>query len=1130
MDIESLKQIYSKSNQVSELAAYLKNSAQCNVQLKGLAGSAIAFIGNAVIETLQGTHLFILPDKEQAAYVFNDLENLIGKEKVLFFPMSYKKPYEPETIDNANVLFRSEVLNHLTNIHQTSIIVTYPHALFEKVVTKKHLTENTFHLKRKEKVDLDFMFSFLEEYGFDRVDFVVQPGEFSVRGGIIDVFSFSNDYPYRIEFFDDEVESIRTFDTASQLSVAHFDFISIIPNISEKLLIERRASFLEFISSETAIWVSHLDHSADLLQKSFEAAEAAHLKAEQGIIKQLPPHELFIDKAIFLESITRFRNIEFGNQSVLNFDKVFEFSFSPQPSFNKNFELLISNLKSNLEQKITNLLFADTPKQTERLLSILEDVNASQGKRFSSDEVTPILLSLSEGFIDNNLKIACYTDHQIFNRYHRYKLKDQFKSKSEALTLKELKSLNPGDFVTHIDHGVGRFAGLEKIDVNGKQQEAIRLVYRDNDILYVSIQSLHRIAKYSGQEGTLPKLNKLGSNTWNALKQKTKSKVKEIAYDLIKLYAKRKSQQGFEFSPDTYLQTELEASFLYEDTPDQVKSTAAVKKDMEAPFPMDRLICGDVGFGKTEIAVRAAFKAVCDSKQVVILVPTTILALQHYKTFKERLKDFPCNVDYINRFRSPKEQKDTLKRVEEGKVDILIGTHRIVGKDVKFKDLGLMIIDEEQKFGVAVKDKLKTIKSNIDTLTLTATPIPRTLQFSMMGARDLSVIVTPPPNRYPVQTELHTFNEEVIRDAVAYEISRGGQVFFVHNRVQNIQEVAGMIQRLCPDARVIIAHGQMEGDKLEQAMMSFVDGLYDVLVATTIIEAGLDISNANTIIINGANLFGLSDLHQMRGRVGRSNKKAFCYLLAPPASMLTTEARKRLKAIEEFADLGSGFNIALRDLDIRGAGNLLGGEQSGFIAEIGFEMYMKILNEAIEELKETEFKNLYEDSDSAHQMMRKAGVSGGNFIKDCQVDTDMEILFSDDYIANITERMSLYKELDDMETEEQLQLYEKNLIDRFGPLPKQAKELLNAIRLRWISIEIGFEKVVLKNNRMVGFFIAKQDSPFYESPAFHRVIDFMKQQPHAARLKETPGNKLTMVFDRVSNLNEALQVCKKIIT
>ncbi|HRG59270.1 MAG TPA: transcription-repair coupling factor [Bacteroidia bacterium] len=1129
MDIESLKERYRKNIQVVELSNYLQQSHSCNIQLKGMAGSAIAFIGQAVIQNLKGTHLFVLPDKEQSAYVFNDLENLCGKDKVYFFPMSYKKPYEPETVDNANVLFRSEVLNHLANSHETNIIVTYPHALFEKVVTKKHLSENTFNLKRKEKVDLDFMFSFLEEYGFERVDFVVQPGEFSVRGGIIDVFSFSNDYPYRIEFFDDEIESIRTFDTATQLSVSHFDFISIIPNISEKLLVESRASFLDFISSDSTIWLSHLDHSADLLQKSYEAAEKAHLKAEQGIIKQLPPHELFIDKEVFLTTLSRFKKVEFGHQSTFNFDKVFQFNFSPQPSFNKNFELLIANLKSNVEQKYINLLFADTAKQTERLLSILEDVKASHGKQFSSDEVTPMLLSLSEGFIDADLKIACYTDHQIFNRYHRYKLKDQFRSKSEALTLKELKSLNPGDFVTHIDHGVGRFAGLEKIDVNGKQQEAIRLVYRDNDILYVSIQSLHRIAKYSGQEGTLPKLNKLGSNTWNTLKQKTKSKVKAIAYDLIKLYAKRKSQKGFEFSPDNYLQTELEASFLYEDTPDQVKSTAAVKKDMEAPYPMDRLICGDVGFGKTEIAIRAAFKAVCDSKQVVILVPTTILALQHFKTFKERLKDFPCSVDYINRFRSAKEQKETLKNVEEGKVDILIGTHRIVGKDVKFKDLGLMIIDEEQKFGVAVKDKLKTIKSNIDTLTLTATPIPRTLQFSMMGARDLSVIVTPPPNRYPVQTELHTFNEEIIRDAIAFEISRGGQVFFVHNRVQNIQEVAGMIQRLCPDARVIIAHGQMEGDKLEQAMMDFVDGIFDVLVATTIIEAGLDISNANTIVINNANLFGLSDLHQMRGRVGRSNKKAFCYLLAPPASMLTTEARKRLKAIEEFADLGSGFNIALRDLDIRGAGNLLGGEQSGFIAEIGFEMYMKILNEAIEELKESEFKNLFDDSSSAHQMMRKAGVSGRNFIKDCQIDTDMEILFSDDYIHNITERMSLYKELDDMETEEQIQIYEKNLIDRFGPLPPQAKELLNAIRLRWIAIEIGFEKVILKNNKMVGFFIAKQDSPFYESDAFHRVIDFMKQHPNMAKLKETPGNKLTMVFEKVNDLKEALHVCNMIL-
>ncbi|MFN5830700.1 MAG: transcription-repair coupling factor [Bacteroidota bacterium] len=1130
MDIESLKQTYQNSTRIAELTDYLGRSSTCQISLKGMSGSAIALVGQAVVQTLKGTHLFITTDKEQAAYLFNDLENIIGKDKVLFFPMSYKKPYEPETIDNANVLFRSEVLNHLTTPRETSIIVTYPSALFEKVVTKKHLTENTFHLRKKEKVNLEFMFSFLEEYAFERVDFVVQPGEFSVRGGIIDVFSFSNDYPYRIEFFDDEIESIRTFDTATQLSVAYYDFINIIPNISEKLLIESRSSFLDFISADTLIWTNNLIHAADLLQKSYDAAEKMHEKAEQGIIKQLPPEELFINSNAFLESVQRFRSISFGNQSATQFDRIFEFQFSPQPSFNKNFELLISNLKNNVEQKIKNLLFADTPKQTERLLSILEDVTAAQGKKFSPDEVTPVFLSLSEGFIDHDLKIACYTDHQIFNRYHRYKLKDQFKNKSEALTLKELRSLNPGDFVTHIDHGIGRFAGLEKIDVNGKQQEAIRLVYRDNDILYVSIQSLHRIAKYSGQEGTLPKLNKLGSNAWNALKQKTKTKVKAIAYDLIKLYAKRKAQKGFEYSHDNYLQTELEASFIYEDTPDQVKSTAAVKKDMEAPYPMDRLICGDVGFGKTEIAIRAAFKAVCDSKQVVILVPTTILALQHYKTFRERLKDFPCNVDYINRFRSPKEQKETLKKVEEGKVDILIGTHRIVGKDVKFKDLGLMIIDEEQKFGVAVKDKLKTIKTNIDTLTLTATPIPRTLQFSMMGARDLSVIVTPPPNRYPVQTELHTFNEEIIRDAIAYEISRGGQVFFVHNRVQNIQEVAGMIQRLCPDARVVVAHGQMEGDKLEQSMMDFVDGYYDVLVATTIIEAGLDISNANTIIINNANLFGLSDLHQMRGRVGRSNKKAFCYLLAPPASVLTNEARKRLKAIEEFADLGSGFNIALRDLDIRGAGNLLGGEQSGFIAEIGFEMYMKILNEAISELKETEFKDLYEDSDSAHQMMRKAGVSGSNFIKDCQIDTDMEILFPDDYISNITERMCLYKELDDMETEEQLQVYEKNLIDRFGPLPIQAKELLHAIRLRWAAIEIGFEKIVLKNNKMVGYFIAKQDSPFYESAAFHRVIDFMKQHPQTARLKETPGNKLTMIFDRVSNLTQALDVFKTIIS
>ncbi len=1126
MDINAIRQKYYNSSQVVELADFLKQNSTGKAQLKGISGSSLAFIAEATLQHIGGWHVFILPDKEQAAYVLNDLENLLGNKYVVFFPMSYKKPYEPEIIDNANILFRSEVLNFLTAKHKSAVVVTYPHALSEKVVSKKHLSANTFNLKCTEKVDINFMFSFLEEYEFNRVDFVTQPGEYSVRGGIIDVFSFSNDYPYRIEFFDTEVESLRSFDIETQLSIKHYDFIQIIPDVSRKLLVESRSSFFDFIPNGSTIWINHTNFSSDVIQKTFEAAQVAHHKAEQGIIKQLNPEELFLDKHYFYQDLLRFNCIEFGNNNTYSAQKSIEFNIFPQPSFNKNMEMLIGHLKQNEEKEINNVLFSDSKKQNERLLSIIEDTTKINQIRYSAETLNTVIQAFSEGFEDKDLKIACFTDHQIFNRYHRFRLKDQFKSKSEAITLKELQSLKPGDFVTHIDHGIGRFAGLEKIEVNGKQQEAIRLVYRDNDILYINIQSLHRIARYSGQEGTLPKLNKLGSNTWNTLKQKTKVKVKQIAYDLIKLYAKRKAQKGFEFSPDNYLQTELEASFVYEDTPDQVKSTAAVKKDMEAPFPMDRLICGDVGFGKTEIAIRAAFKAVCDNKQVVVLVPTTILALQHYKTFKERLKDFPCTVDYINRFKSSKEQKETIQKLSEGKIDILIGTHRIVAKDIKFKDLGLMIVDEEQKFGVAVKDKLKTLKANIDTLTLTATPIPRTLQFSMMGARDLSVIVTPPPNRYPVQTELHPFNEEIIRDAISFEIARGGQVFFVHNRVQNIHEVSGMIQRLCPDVRVACAHGQMDGDKLELTMMDFIDGQFDVLVATTIIEAGLDISNANTIIINGAHLFGLSDLHQMRGRVGRSNRKAFCYLLAPPLSVLTPEARKRLKAIEEFADLGSGFNIALRDLDIRGAGNLLGAEQSGFISEIGFETYMKILNEAIEELKETEFKDLYEDTSGVQQMMHK--VSGRSFVRDCQIDTDMEILFTDEYISNITERMSLYKELDDLESEEQLQLFEKNLIDRFGPLPQEAQELLNAIRLRWVAEDIGFEKVVLKKNKMIGYFIAKQDSPFYESPAFNRIIEFVKQNTNKVQLKETSGNKLTLIFDQVSSLKDALKAGKQI--
>ncbi|MBA3970938.1 MAG: transcription-repair coupling factor [Bacteroidetes bacterium] len=1121
MTKEDLLRKYGESTNNSLLIQELAGKTT-RLQLKNVIGSGASFIAAAAYQHIHKTNLIVLADKEEAAYFLNDLENLLGEQNVLFFPASYRMPYEHEAIDNSNILLRAEVLNKINTGKKHICIVTYPEALTEKVVTKTHLTKNTLELKQSEKISIDFISDLLLEYDFDRVEYVVEPGQFSIRGGIVDIFSFSNEHPYRVEFLGNAVDSIRSFDPVSQLSIHKLSYCTIIPNVQAKLLQESRQTFFEFIPEQSIIWFKHFQLTVDRLEKAFELAESSFSKLD-GMIAQLPPEELYIHKDVFTRQILGFPVVEFGNHFSLSPTKTITYNFSPQPSFNKNFAFLNDNFKSNLRNRLSNIIFSDTPKQIERLYKIFEDIAPKKSE--DPETFTPLLLSIHEGFIDNELKLACYTDHQIFDRYHRFRLKSSFNKKNEALTLKELKGLNPGDYITHIDYGVGRYGGLETIEVNGKTQETIRLVYKDYDVVNISIHSLHRIAKYSGKEGAEPKINKLGSNTWATLKQKTKKKVKEIAYDLIQLYAKRKALKGFQYSPDNYMQNELEASFIYEDTPDQVKSTADVKKDMESEWPMDRLVCGDVGFGKTEVAIRAAFKAVCDSKQVAILVPTTILALQHYKTFKERLKDLPCKVDYINRYKSAKAQKETLEKVAQGQVDILIGTHGIVGKGVKFRDLGLIIIDEEQKFGVAVKDKLKTFKTNVDTLTLTATPIPRTLQFSMMGARDLSVINTPPPNRYPVQTELHTFNEELIRDAVSFEISRGGQVFFVHNRVQNIMEIAGMIQRLCPDAKVAIGHGQLEGDKLEQVMMDFVEGEFDVLVATTIIEAGLDISNANTIIINQAHMFGLSDLHQMRGRVGRSNKKAFCYLLTTPVSLLTPEARKRLKAIEEFSDLGSGFSIAMRDLDIRGAGNLLGGEQSGFINEIGFEMYQKILNEAIMELR------------MEHEELRDTNVGGSHkytqkqhslYITDCVIDTDMEILIPDNYVNNITERLNLYRELDDSNTEEQLLKFETSLRDRFGPVPEQAIELIHTIRLRWLAMEVGFEKLLLKNNRMVGYFIPNQNSAYYQSETFTKVLKFVQQNPRTCKMKETNG-KLTLSFENIEAIDDAIGALKPIL-
>ncbi len=998
------------------------------IQLKGIIGSSKAFVSAAVFIAVPGLHLHILPDKEAAAYFYNDLEQIMedrdletGEKQILFFPSSFKKSFDAIKKDNLGLLSRTEILNRLYSRAKKFIIVTYPEALSEKVVNKKFLEKNTLKLRSDESVSLEFVLDLLIEYEFERTDFVIEPGQFSLRGGLIDVYSFSGDHPYRIEFEGDTVASIRTFDPTNQLSIEKKEEISIIPDIRinrDRLI--KYDSLFSFLPEHSVIWSEDVRFTADILDKNDDAS-------------------LFLPGQEFLDEIGRFRLIEYGKNYFSSPGEMVHYNMSPQPSFNKNFDLLFADLQKNITNGLKNILLTDNPKQEERLKSILDDIQVKKQDESQSDLLdssshalrvtrhdlhTTINFPLHEGFIDKDIKVACYTDHQIFERYHRFYLRDGYVSK-EALTLKELYDLRPGDFVTHIDHGIGRFDGLEKITNNGKEQEAIRLVYKNNDILYVSIHSLHRISKYVGKEGSAPVLNRLGSDVWNKLKNKTKTRVKDIARELIRLYAERRAATGVACSPDTYMQTELEASFIYEDTPDQIKATVDVKKDLEAEFPMDRLICGDVGFGKTEIAVRAAFKVVAESRQVAILVPTTILALQHYKTFSERLHDFPCKINFINRFKSTKEQNLILKELEEGKIDILIGTHRLLSKDIKFKDLGLLIIDEEQKFGVSAKEKIKHYKINVDTLTLTATPIPRTLQFSLMGARDLSIINTPPPNRYPVQTEIHTFREDVIREAIQYELSRGGQVFFVNTRVQNITDVAGMVQRMVPRAKVGIAHGQLDGKKLEQVMVDFIEGDYDVLVATTIIESGLDISNVNTIIINDAHHYGLSDLHQLRGRVGRSNKKAFCYLLAPPMSSLTDEARKRLRAIEEFSDLGSGFSIAMRDLDIRGAGNILGAEQSGFISEIGFEMYQKILDEAIMEVKEQDFKEVFQE-----ELPKE-------FVKECQIETDLEIMIPDNYITNITERLSLYKELDSLGSEYELLKFKGKLEDRFGRVPEQ---------------------------------------------------------------------------------------------
>jgi len=1115
LELKQLTQLFSEHPARYSIEKHLQNGTNFQVHLKGLVGSSLPLLVSSLPKRTN-PQVFIFNDKEEAAYFYNDLCNFLDDSTVLFFPSSYKRSVQYEKTDNSNIILRAECLNRLNSDKTPVYIITFPEAIVEKVISKDQLEENTLSIKVEEKLSPEFVEEVLVDYEFERADFVVEPGQYSIRGSIIDIFSFSDEHPFRIDFFGEEVDSIRMFNVENQLSIRKFDSVNIIPNIQENLLKDSGISFFSFVPDSAVFWCKNLQFTCDRIQSIYESTidKVPFLQLGEDSVST---KDYLINSAEMLNQIAEFSTLEFGQKFFFPAQEEIRFNQNPQPTFNKNFELLGQHLLTNNAKAETNYILSDNPKQIERIRNIFDD----KGIEVEFQDVNQ---TLHEGFSDKDLRISCFTDHQIFDRYHKFKLKTSTVHKAkESVTIKEINRLHPGDFIVHSDHGIGRFGGLQRIDVNGKSQEVIRLVYKDNDILFVSLHSLHKISKYKGKDGSTPKIYKLGTGAWQKLKEKTKSKVKDIAKDLIALYAKRKAEKGFRFSPDSYMQQELEASFIYEDTPDQVKATIATKEGMESPFPMDRLVCGDVGFGKTEIAIRAAFKAVADNKQVAILVPTTILAFQHFKTFSDRLQNFPCRVDYISRMRKAKDQREILKDLKAGQIDILIGTHRIIGKDIEFKDLGLLIIDEEQKFGVTVKEKLKQMKVNVDTLTLTATPIPRTLQFSLMGARDLSIINTPPPNRYPIVTEVHNFNEDIIREAITYEVERNGQVFFIHNRVQNIKDVEDMIHRTVPGVSTIVAHGQMDGPKLEKIMLDFIRGDYDVLIATTIIESGLDIPNANTIIINNGQNFGLSELHQLRGRVGRSNKKAFCYLLTPPMESMTQEARQRLQAIENFSELGSGFNIAMQDLDIRGAGNLLGGEQSGFITDIGYETYQRILTEAMLELKETEFKDVFADEKKEEDkgLIR--------FISDCQIDTDLEILFPEKYVESISERVRLYRELDNIETEEEIEKFETQLKDRFGELPNASIELLNVVRLRWLALDLGIEKLILKSGKLVLYFISDQGSAFYQSAQFSKVLQFLQTQVIPCKMKETK-NRLSLSFEKVENIKKASDILAHINT
>lgn len=1096
LEVQDLLKQYAAHPQVAALNTLLKNKTSRNIFLKGLNGSGAAMTIASLFSKRRGSYVCVLNDLEDAGYFYHDLVQLTGGDGIYFFPSAYRRAIKYGHVDPANEILRTEVLSTLQDPTAPFIIVTYPEALAEKVISREVLKENTLKISVSERLDNMFVSDVLDEYGFEQVDYVYEPGQYAMRGSILDVFSFSYEFPYRIDFFGNEVETIRSFDVETQLSKEKLDSIYIVPEMTKGN--RTNSSLLDSLPSETLLASKDMAWVKERIGSIWNEEPITGDEESFANIEQL--RAKLITGEDFLHAALGFCRLHFGTRPTGIADATLTFSMEAQPIYHKNFDLVSESFHKYLEDGYTLYILSDVEKQATRIRAIFED-------RGDDIPFTSVNKTIHEGFADETLRVCLFTDHQLFDRFHKFNLKsDKARSGKLSLSLKELNQFTTGDYIVHIDHGVGQFGGLVRTEVNGKMQEAIRLIYQNNDIIFVSIHSLHKLSKYKGKDsGEPPKLSKLGTGAWEKMKERTKSKVKDIARDLILLYSKRKQEKGFAYSPDSFMQHELEASFIYEDTPDQMKATADVKADMENDRPMDRLICGDVGFGKTEVAIRAAFKAVSDNKQVAVLVPTTVLAFQHYQTFSERLKDFPCRIEYISRARTAKEIRETLKDLKEGNINIIIGTHRIVGKDVTFKDLGLLIIDEEQKFGVSVKEKLRQLKANVDTLTMTATPIPRTLQFSLMGARDLSSITTPPPNRYPVQTEVERFNPDIIREAINFEMSRNGQVFFINNRIQNIYEMEALVKREVPDARIAVGHGQMEPEKLEKIILDFVNYEYDVLIATSIVESGIDVPNANTIIINNAQQFGLSDLHQLRGRVGRSNRKAFCYLLSPPLSSLTQEARRRLQAIENFSELGSGIHIAMQDLDIRGAGNMLGAEQSGFIADLGYETYQKILEEAVDELKAEEFADLYSNA------TENRPDTGSEYVRETYIESDLELMFPPAYIPNDSERVSLYRELDKMEEERDILAFTERLKDRFGKVPKEGKELIRVVRLRRMAKMLGMEKVILKKGQMSIFLVTNPESPYYESEAFDKLLGFIQKHPRECTLREQNGKRSIVI-------------------